>query len=507
MAAAKETGNPSIAERAYDTAIESGQAQQAKQALNLIRELDPNSLRLSYERALDQIMEGKHSPEQTKALLDYIKGAKNPEKAFLKVARHTDRLTDAQLRYETLEKLAQAVPKSFRTELILGQSAASAGKHALAVKHADKAVSLSPQDVQVLLGAAEIEYMGSPKAAQKRLRTFLATHPDNLQVRLALVKTLVNHAKGSEIEKELNRIDRLGKRTAGNLMTLGALCESAKLWPRAERYYREYISLTESGQDKVHLPDTGYLRLGMTKLQSGNRQEALQWLHKVEKGDKYVPARVKEAEILATQGRVNESCAVLKNIRAKNTRQRSELISACAELLIQVRRPAEAASTMEILVAEDPNNAQALLQASYYYERADDLKKSESLLLRYIRLHPKDPQGYNSLGYMWADRGIKLDKSEQLLAKALELSGGKNPAIIDSMGWVKYRLGKLSEAEKYLRQAVQSSTDKEISMHLAQVLFARGKAAEAKAILDRILEADPDNPEVLSLLKANGFNL
>jgi hypothetical protein len=49
------------------------------------------------------------------------------------------------------------------------------------------------------------------------------------------------------------------------------------------------------------------------------------------------------------------------------------------------------------------------------------------------------------------------------------------------------------------------STDKEIAMHLAQVLFARGKAAEAKKILDKILESDPDNPDAKSMLKSNGF--
>ena len=87
----------------------------------------------------------------------------------------------------------------------------------------------------------------------------------------------------------------------------------------------------------------------------------------------------------------------------------------------------------------------------------------------------------------------------------MKLSQNQNPAVIDSMGWVEYRLGKLAQAEKFLRTATRMSTDKEIAMHLAQVLFARGKAAEARKILDKILESDPDNPDAKSMLKSNGF--
>ncbi len=204
-------------------------------------------------------------------------------------------------------------------------------------------------------------------------------------------------------------------------------------------------------------------------------------------------------------GRINDSCTVLKSIRATSKKQRGEILGACAELLVHARRHAEAAETMEMVFADDPDNTDAMLRASYYYEQADQFEKAVPLLKRYIKLRPEDPQGYNSLGYMWADRGINLEQSEKLIAKAMKLSQNQNPAVIDSMGWVEYRLGKLAQAEKFLRTATRMSTDKEIAMHLAQVLFARGKAAEARKILDKILESDPDNPDAKSMLKSNGF--
>ena len=505
MAAAKETGSGKAAERAYEIALSAGQTQKASQSLNLLKKLDPKSPRIAYERVIGEILEGKDEPEQAATLLSYIKSTDSPELTFLKIAQQTSGMRDPAKRYELLRKISKAFPAEVRSELTLGQAAAAARSYKSASEHAERAASLSPENPQILLGVAEIEYAVSPEAAQKRLRDFLSSHPDNLQIRLALVKTMVDHAKPAQISEELDRIDRLGKRTPKNLMTLGALCERAQLWARAEKYYREYIRRTEAGEDKTQIPDSGYLRLGMTKLLSGNQAEAITWLHKVEKGDKYVPARVKEAEILAAQGRVNDSCSVLKKIRANTPQQRNELVGACAELLIQARRPTEAAETMEILIEENPQNADAMLRTSYYYEKADQLDKAASLLRRYIELRPNDPQGYNSLGYMWADRGINLAKSEKLLDKAFKLSEGKNPAIIDSVGWVKYRLGKLEAAEKHLRQAASLSSDPEILMHLAQVLFARGKAAEAKTILDKILEGDPDNLDARSMLKANGF--
>ncbi len=110
--------------------------------------------------------------------------------------------------------------------------------------HADKAARLNPGSIQVLLGAAEIEFSVSPDAAQKRLRRFLAKHPDNLQIRIALVKAMVDHAEPAQLERELRHIDKLGKRTPKNLLMLGAICERAQLWKRAEQFYLEYIGFT-----------------------------------------------------------------------------------------------------------------------------------------------------------------------------------------------------------------------------------------------------------------------
>ncbi len=505
MAAAKESGNARVAERAYETALSAGQKQQANQSLNLIRKLDPNSPRLAYERVLNEILEGKSGANHAAVLSKYIKDTRSPEIEFIKLGEHTSGMRDAKQRYALLREVARELPADVRTELLLGQAAVAAGEKKAALSHADKAAKLNSGSIQVLLGAAEVEFSVAPEEAQKRLRRFLSKHPDNLQIRIALVKAMVDHAEPSQIERELRHIDKLGKRTPKNLLMLGAICERAQLWKRAEQFYLEYIRRTEAGEDKSQLPDTGYLRLGMTKLLSGNQQEALTWLHKVERGDKYIPARVKEAEILASMGRINDSCTVLKSIRATSKKQRGEILGACAELLVHARRHAEAAEAMEMVFADDPDNTDAMLRASYYYEQADQFEKAVPLLKRYIKLRPEDPQGYNSLGYMWADRGINLEQSEKLIAKAMKLSQNQNPAVIDSMGWVEYRLGKLAQAEKFLRTATRMSTDKEIAMHLAQVLFARGKAAEARKILDKILESDPDNPDAKSMLKSNGF--
>jgi tetratricopeptide (TPR) repeat protein len=101
-------------------------------------------------------------------------------------------------------------------------------------------------------------------------------------------------------------------------------------------------------------------------------------------------------------------------------------------------------------------------------------------------------QALNALGYTLADRTDRFDEAYDLIRRAYE-QRPDDPAIIDSMGWVTYRLGRLDEAEGYLRQALEKHFDAEIAAHLGEVLWARGRQDEARQIWHDALQRDPDH--------------
>ena len=130
-------------------------------------------------------------------------------------------------------------------------------------------------------------------------------------------------------------------------------------------------------------------------------------------------------------------------------------------------------------------------------DKPDILEKD---LRRVLELDPDNAHAMNALGFTFAERNQRLQEAEDLIRKALALEPD-DPAIIDSMGWVSFRLGRLDEAEAYLRKALETTFDGEIAAHLAEVLWTTGRKAEAREIFRMAQEKDPENPALKETLE------
>jgi len=125
-------------------------------------------------------------------------------------------------------------------------------------------------------------------------------------------------------------------------------------------------------------------------------------------------------------------------------------------------------------------------------EKLDQLELMESTFRRLIGLQPDNAQAYNALGYTLADRNVRLDEARELIEKAISLSPD-DASIIDSLGWLQYRLGNTSEALGDLRRAYSLRNDAEIAVHLGEVLWVSGAHAEAEKYWREAGHKEPDN--------------
>ncbi len=136
-------------------------------------------------------------------------------------------------------------------------------------------------------------------------------------------------------------------------------------------------------------------------------------------------------------------------------------------------------------------------------EQLDQVEESEALFRQLVETEPNDANAANYLGYMWADREVRLDEALELIARAVSLDP-ENSAYLDSLGWVHFRLGDLAEAERWLRRAVDfggNLGDGTIYCHLGEVLLAGGDRTEARRYLVLGLDMGCENPDhVRSLL-------
>jgi len=147
-----------------------------------------------------------------------------------------------------------------------------------------------------------------------------------------------------------------------------------------------------------------------------------------------------------------------------------------------------------------PDDLNLLYTRAMLAEKRDDLSQMEKDLRAIIKREPDNAMALNALGYTLSDRTTRYAEAKVLIERAHTLNP-EDPAVLDSLGWVNYRLGNLDEAERLLRQALERFPDHEVAAHLGEVLWANGKQREARKVWSKALEQQPDSPILRSTLR------
>jgi tetratricopeptide (TPR) repeat protein len=222
---------------------------------------------------------------------------------------------------------------------------------------------------------------------------------------------------------------------------------------------------------------------------------AAKWLAQVDAKDADLQVVSLRASLLARQGKLGEA---LKLVRAANAstpaEQRYKLLTE-VQLLLDQKKLSEAREVLHKANAENPDDVDLVYQEAMVDERLNRLDEMEKLLRHILVLQPDNSQALNALGYSLADRNLRLEEALSMVRQAHELSPA-DPFIVDSLGWVEYRMGHFDAAASLLAQAYSSRKDTEIAAHLGEALWADGKRDEAARVLRDAHKLDAGN-EVL----------
>ena len=153
-----------------------------------------------------------------------------------------------------------------------------------------------------------------------------------------------------------------------------------------------------------------------------------------------------------------------------------------------------------LALAELPDNADLLYARALVAEKLNRIDTAEQDLRRILKKDPKNANALNALGYTLADRNIRLKEAREFIEKALKLAPD-DPFILDSMGWVNYRMGSLNEGLEYLKRAYSQRPDPEIAAHLGEVLWVQGKKGEAEQLWRSAMKEHPGNDELKAVMK------
>ena len=221
------------------------------------------------------------------------------------------------------------------------------------------------------------------------------------------------------------------------------------------------------------------------------KRAALQY-GKVPSGEFYFRARLGMARIARDSGDNTLALNILDETPAGGRRDFANREITAADILNRRDGPRAALRRIAEARKTSPTHSGMLYSHSLYAEQSGEVELALKLLETMTTLFPNDPDGWNALGYVMADHGINLPTARAHISRALQMKPD-DPNIMDSMGWVHYRLGNLHLALRHLAAAAERSDSAEIAAHLGEVLWELGRRDSAREVWRRALERGEEN--------------
>jgi tetratricopeptide (TPR) repeat protein len=500
MTAAQQTRDPRLAQRATEMALSSKQGEQTLAAIRLWRELAPDSEEAD-QYYLGFVILSDNLAEAEPIFRQRLAAAAPAERglAMFHVQQFLARAKDKAAASAMTERLMAPYAGTMEAHIVLAQSAFARGAADVAVKEARAALALKPDSEIAVLTLAQVTEDEAGAAAV--LAQFLAANPAAREVRAAHARVLVSRKQYEPARQEFLALLKGQPDNLGTLYALGIMSLQLNDQAGAERYLVRFTDVLADNPDEERDASKVFVILSQLSEERGDLQGAMKWLDKVEQGEGagWFNAQLKRAQLVGKQGDIDGARKLLSSLPAAQPAEQAQVLLTEGQILRDAGRQDQAYTLMQAAVAKFPANADLLYDFALLAEKTGHLDVMETSLRTVMQQVPDNHHAYNALGYSLAERNVRLQEALELIDKALKLAPG-DPFIMDSMGWVQFRLGNLSAAETQLRQAYALRSDPEIAVHLGEVLWQKGQKADAQKLWREARAKDPKNDTLKNTL-------
>jgi len=350
--------------------------------------------------------------------------------------------------------------------------------------------------------------------AREAANNAAAIEPNNLEVRYNEVALLEAEGKPQEaitaLSDLLNTTARKNYSTGERanrtvlLERLGLMYRASDQLDKAVETFRQIAELEPTAGGRAYAQIVDALRGG--KQFDRAMQEANAAVKKYPE-DRVV--RGVRASLLADLGKTDEAVAETKKLLdGKNDRETYITLAQIYEKAKRYDDMAKAIDEADKLSADKDDKESVLFMRAAMFEKRKDYDAAEKEFRRVLEINPKNASALNYLGYMLADRNVRLPEALQMIRQAVDLDPN-NGAYLDSLGWVYYRTGELDKAEEYLKSAIERfSKDPTVHDHLGDVYAKQGNLKDAITQWEKSLRewentapTDSDSAEVAKLQK------
>ena len=491
---AQRTRDPKVVARATEVA---GFARQFDRALELSRlwlEVEPDSAKARQSQSTLLILSNRldELAPQLVTLLEQDKANLGNNLMHLNrmLARHEDKKAVQSL----VDRVAAPYDDLPEAHFAMAQAAANANDNLRALNETEKTLQLRPDWESAALARAQLQTRLSAQTAIDSLSTFVGANPNARDARLALARLLITEKRYDEARRHFDRLIKDNPDNPDVIYPVAMLALQQGDMTTGRSQLEHLLTTDFADKSTIHF------FLGQLDQEQKKPEAAAEHYRQVTAGQQYIAARSRLAQILLQQGKTNEARELLHNTRGGTADERTQLILAESQILREAGRHNDAYIVLDLALTAQPDNPELLYEAALTAERIGKPEILEIHIKHLLNIKPDHAHALNALGYSLAERNTRLPEAFDLIAKALSLTP-EDPFIMDSMGWVLYRQGKLAESLKTLENAYRIKADPEIAAHLGEVLWTMNRKDDARRILNDALKAHPENEVLTGIIK------
>jgi len=491
---ARQTRDPEIASRATRIAVYARDDEAAYQAARIWVELDPENSDAHQVLAVMAVRDG--DLEQAMNHFQYIlhnAGGVIDQKLWI-IANLLSKEEDQEVARQVMDQLMQDHQDDPDALYAYAHVMSRLNDDEKSLQILEKVLELVPDNVN-----ANISYVSllqktdrTSEAIAWLEKTLQKNTEDNFNLRLYYARLLTDQKRFDDARRQFELLVSEAPNNVDVLYALGLLNLQNNRLDEAQTYFERLSSLGEQSSEANYY-------LGRIAEEKGELEKAADWYQNLQDGSNYFDAQVRLALIYARQKDIEAAREQLHSIKADNLEQKNIIIQAEGELLVEEKRFQDAMAVYNTALTQS-SDPDLLYSRAMLAEKMGRLDILERDLQTILEQDPNHAQALNALGYTLADRTNRYQEAYTYIKKALELKPD-DFYILDSMGWVLYRMGRLEESIEFLNRALKQRRDPEIAAHLGEVLWVKGDRAAAREIWEAALQETPEDSRLLDVIK------
>lgn len=390
------------------------------------------------------------------------------------------------LAVKVAQELSDRHPKSAMGHFLVARLAAAGRLNDIALVSFDRTLALEPNMGRANLYRAQLKSsLGKTDEALAELLAYLKRKPDDISSQLGLARLLVDVGRHAEAEAHANTLYQRHPEQGQVMFDIGLMAIDSKRFDAALAYLNRAVEL------EYKVSEAHYF-VGRVEQTRREYELAIAAYDQVNEGQYQLDAGIRAAELSAKSESLDVGLVRLAALVGQFSSEDSarRLALAEANVLQNAGQEQRAVEVLNQALKAQPADTDLRYARGLAAERAGDQLLFESDMRELVKLDSSNAHAMNALGYALAERGERLEEAKTLIEQAYKLNPN-DPAIIDSMGWLYFKLGDYKASVKHLRHAYELMKDPEIAAHLGEVLWLAGDHDEARELMKTAMDESP----------------